>query len=151
MWSVGWFERVTRRFSIVGGRRGVYRFTMAELRVADLFGRENRSEERAIQTTYRVVPRIVAVRSAMTRSPAVGATRPVTGFVEEPSLFAGVRPYQAGDHPRRIHWKATARLGRPVSRRYDAARERAVVLAVDMQTVPGPTWMLNWTTTCSKG
>ena len=144
MWSVGWFERVTRRFSIVGGRRGVYRFTMAELRVADLFGRENRSEERAIQTTYRVVPRIVAVRSAMTRSPAVGATRPVTGFVEEPSLFAGVRPYQAGDHPRRIHWKATARLGRPVSRRYDAAREHAVVLAVDMQTVPGPTWMLNW-------
>jgi uncharacterized protein (DUF58 family) len=144
IWSVGWFERVTRRFSIIGRRRGVYRFTTAELRVADLFGRENRSEERAIETAYRVVPRIVAVPSAMTRSPSVGATRPVTGFIEEPTLFAGVRPYQPGDHPRRIHWKATARLGRPVSRRFDAAREQAVMVAVDMQTVPGPAWMLNW-------
>jgi uncharacterized protein (DUF58 family) len=59
-------------------------------------------------------------------------------------LFAGVRPYQAGDQLRRIHWKATARLGRPVSRRYDPAREREVLLALDMQTLPGPSWMLNW-------
>ena len=36
-WSVGWFERVTRRLQIEGTRRGAYRFISAELRVADLF------------------------------------------------------------------------------------------------------------------
>ena len=143
-WSVGWFERVTRRLRVVGSRRGTYVFTTAEVRVADLFGRTTRTEERAIETVYRVVPRIVAVRSAAQRSPSPGASRAITGLVEEPSLFAGVRPYQPGDHPRRVHWKATARLARPVSRRYDAARERTVVLAVDMQTLGGPSWMLNW-------
>jgi uncharacterized protein (DUF58 family) len=144
LWSVGWFERVTRRVSIVGSRRGTYRFTTAELRVADLFGRGSRTDERSIETVYRVIPRIIGVRSAMEQSPSAGASRAIAGLVEEPSLFAGVRPYEPGDHPRRIHWKATARLGRPVSRRFDAARERAVLLALDIQTLPGPSWMLNW-------
>jgi len=143
-WSVGWFERVTRRVSIAGATRGTYRFTTAELQVGDLFGRASRTEERSIETVYHVVPRIVGVRSATERSPSAGATQAVTGLLEEPTLFAGVRPYQPGDHPRRIHWKATARLQRPVSRRFDAARERVVLLALDIQTVPGPSWMLNW-------
>jgi uncharacterized protein (DUF58 family) len=143
-WSVGWFERVTRRFQIVGSRRGTYRFTSAELRVADIFARTTHAEERPITTTYRVIPRMVSVRSAVPRSPSVGASRPATGLFEEPSLFAGVRPYQPGDPVRRIHWKATARVGRPVSRRYDPGREREVLLALDMQTMADAWWMLNW-------
>jgi uncharacterized protein (DUF58 family) len=142
-WSIGWFERVTRRLQIVGTRRGSYRFISAELRVADLFARTHRSEERALSTSYRVVPRIVTVRSAVTNSP-LGSVKATKGPYEEPSLFAGVRPYQPGDQLRRVHWKATARLGVPVSRRYDPAREREVLIAVDMQTIPGVSWMLNW-------
>ena len=52
-WSVGWFERVTRRLQIVGTRRGAYRFTSAELRVADLFATTDRREER---TAGDVIP-----------------------------------------------------------------------------------------------
>ena len=92
----------------------------------------------------RVVPRTVAVRSARADTPTAGAARAKHGLVEEPSLFAGVRPYQPGDPIRRIHWKATARVGRPVSRRFDPAREREVLLAVDMQTVAGASWQLTW-------
>jgi uncharacterized protein (DUF58 family) len=143
IWSIGWFERVTRHLQIVGTRRGTYRFISAELRVADLFASTQRIEERPIATSYRVVPRIVTVRSAFTDS-VVGSVKATKGLYEEPSLFAGVRPYQPGDQLRRIHWKATARLGVPVSRRYDPAREREVLIAVDMQTVPGLSWMLNW-------
>ncbi len=143
-WSVGWFERVTRRLQIVGSHRGTFRFVSAELRVADLFARSSRSEERPLATTYRVVPRMVPIRSTMSQSPSTGASRAATGLFEEPSLFAGVRPYQPGDQMRRIHWKATARVGRPVSRLYDPAREREVVIALDMQTMPSEWWMLTW-------
>ena len=48
MWSVGWFERVTRSVSIAGAARGTYRFTTAELQVGDLFGRASRTEERPV-------------------------------------------------------------------------------------------------------
>jgi uncharacterized protein (DUF58 family) len=142
-WSIGWFERVTRHLQIVGTRRGSYRFTSAELRVADLFASTQQIEERPITTSYRVVPRIVGVRSAFSDS-AIGSVKASKGLYEEPSLFAGVRPYQPGDQLRRVHWKATARLGVPVTRRYDPARQREVLIAVDMQTMPGVSWMLNW-------
>lgn len=65
IWGVGWFERVTRHLQIEGTRRGSYHFTSAELRVADLFASTQRVEERPIATSYRVVPRIVTVRSAL--------------------------------------------------------------------------------------
>ena len=97
-----------------------------------------------------MVPRIVAVRSAFTDS-VIGSIKATKGLYEEPSLFAGVRPYQPGDQLRRIHWRATARLGVPVSRRYDPAREREVLIAVDMQTMPGLSWMLNWDDDLAEG
>jgi len=149
-WSIGWFERVTRQLQIVGTRRGSYRFISAELRVADLFASTQRIEERPIVASYRVVPRIVPVRSRSTHS-AVGSVKATKGLYEEPSLFAGVRPYQPGDQLRRIHWKATARLGTPVTRRFDPARESEVLIAVDMQTMPGAAWMLNWDDDLAEG
>ncbi len=142
-WSVGWFERVTRHLQIKGTHRGSYHFTSAELHVADLFASTSRVEERPIATSYRVVPRIVTVRSALSDR-TLGSVKATKGLYEEPSLFAGVRPYQPGDSMRRVHWKATARLGVPVSRRYDPAHERELLIAVDMQTMPGDAWMLNW-------
>jgi uncharacterized protein (DUF58 family) len=143
-WSVGWFERVTRRLQVIGSRRGTFQFVSATLRIADVFTRDSETEERSIVTTYRVIPRIVPVRTPLTQSPTMATTRASRGLYEEPSLFAGVRPYQPGDQLRRVHWKATARVGRPVSRRFDPAREREVILAIDIQTIPGESWMLNW-------
>ena len=144
-WSIGWFERVTRRLEIVGSRRGRYRFVRAGCEVSDLFGESSATEERPLATTYRVVPRTVAVRSTRADTPIAGAARraarPGRGTVAVRRRTARTRP---GDPLRRIHWKATARVGRPVSRRFDPAREREVLLAVDMQTVPGASWQLTW-------
>ena len=64
--------------------------------------------------------------------------RAVAGFPEDPAHFVGVRAYQPGDSPRRIHWRATARTGTPRSKRFEASRERELLLAVDVQTMPGP-------------
>ena len=47
-WSIGWFERVTRRLPVIGSRRGTFRFTSTELRIADLFGSENATMERSM-------------------------------------------------------------------------------------------------------
>lgn len=143
-WSIGWFERVTRRMHVVGSRRGTYRFISAELSVADLFSPATGREVRHLPDAYRVVPRVLPVRSLAAQSPMRGASRVAVGIFEEPSLYSGVRPYQPGDGARRVHWKATARVGSPVSRRYDPARERQVLLAVDMQTLSDPYWMLRF-------
>jgi uncharacterized protein (DUF58 family) len=150
-WTLGWFERVTRRLRIDADRRGIYEFRMARLRVADLFVRNSTAEERPMPLRYRVVPRSVPVRAASPISQLLGASRAPRGPFEDPALFAGVRPYQPGDPLRRIHWKATARLRRPVSRRYDPAHERELIVALDAQTLPGHFWVMHYDDDLAEG
>ena len=86
-----------------------------------------------------VAPRSLPVRQPDQRSRWSPVARPANGFPEDPALVAGVRAYQPGDPPRRIHWKATARAGSPVSKRYEASRQREVMVVLDIQTEPGRT------------
>jgi uncharacterized protein (DUF58 family) len=143
-WTLGWFERATRHLRIVADRRGVYEFRGARLQVADLFARELVVEERPATERYWVIPRSVPVRTGTATSQLPGITRTRRGLFEDPAQFAGVRPYLPGDPARRLHWRATARLGQPVSRRYDPGQEREVVIALDAQTVPGPFWRMQY-------
>jgi len=143
-WTLGWFQRVTRTLDIVAERRGLYDFSTVRLRVADLFAPDSVESEAVEKLRYRIVPRHVPVRASVPLSELPGATKVLRGLFEEPALFAGVRPYQPGDPLKRVHWKASARLGRPVSRRYDPVHERDVVVALDAQTVPGPFWMMQY-------
>jgi uncharacterized protein (DUF58 family) len=71
---------------------------------------------------------------------AIHAHRRVRGMLdgEYGSVFHGrsiefddLRPYVAGDEPRDIDWKATARHGTPLIRRYIAARKHTVLIVVD--------------------
>jgi uncharacterized protein (DUF58 family) len=71
---------------------------------------------------------------------AIHAHRKVRGMLdgEYASVFHGrtiefddLRPYVAGDEPRDIDWKATARHGAPLVRRYIASRKHTVLLLVD--------------------
>jgi uncharacterized protein (DUF58 family) len=47
--------------------------------------------------------------------------------------FQEVRPYVAGDDPRNIDWRVTARRGRPHTKLFCEERERPVWLLVDLQ------------------
>ena len=143
-WTLGWFQRVTRRMDIVAERRGIYDFSTTRLRVADLFAPDSVESETTERLRYRIVPRYVPVRASAPLSDLPGSAKVLRGLFEDPALFAGVRPYQPGDSMRRIHWKASARIGRPVSRRYDPVNERDVIIALDVQTVPGPFWMMQY-------
>lgn len=141
-WALLPFERVERRLAIVADRRGRYRLGPVRLEVADLFGGQAATEVREVVDAYTVQPRMVAVGSIARASVLRPRERPTTGLTEDPALYAGLRPYQSGDPPRRIHWKAMARTGIVRSKRFDASREREMILALDIQTAEGPSWRI---------
>lgn len=71
---------------------------------------------------------------------AIHAHRKVRGMLdgEYTSVFHGrsvdfddLRPYVAGDEVKDVDWKATARHGSPLIRRYVASRKHTVLLVVD--------------------
>ncbi len=142
VWTLASFERVVRHFHIAAARRGIYRFETVRLAVADLFGRGVASVEQRQPATLIVRPRSVPVQSTGGHLVPLGSRRARQGLLEDPALFAGIRPFQPGDPRRRIHQRASARLGRPVSKRFEPSIARHVLVALDVQTHPGPHWLL---------
>jgi uncharacterized protein (DUF58 family) len=143
-WSLAWYERVVRHFHLDDVRRGVYELGPVRIRVRDILGRD--AVEGSIELPDRLVvsPPALPVRRAGHETSPIGERRARRSLFVDPALYAGVRPFQPGDSMRRIHWRATARIGTPVSRRYEPARGREVLLAMDIQTLPGPHWQMTW-------
>jgi uncharacterized protein (DUF58 family) len=139
-WTVSWYQRVVRHLTISADRRGVYSFESFRVTVADLFGYGVAAEEREKPATLLVRPRTLPVRIVRGNIAPTGELRTRNSLFEDPALFAGVRPYHHGDPIRRVHWRATARTGVVVSKRYDPSRMQNILLALDVQTASGRIW-----------
>jgi len=150
-WALAWYERVVRHFHLEATRRGLYEFGPVRLRIRDILGRDAAGGEVAADEMLLVGPRTVPVRHSGRDVAPIGERRARTSLHADPALYGGVRPFQPGDPLRRIHWRATARLGTPVSRRYEPARGREVVIAIDVQTIPGPHWEMTYNDTAFEG
>lgn len=141
-WTLAPFERVVRHFTVGTDRRGVFVLGPVGLAVGDLVARRAASESRPTTQTFLVRPRTVATPSLERPERWGGTERVRAGLTEDPARYAGVRPYAPGDPLRRIHPRASARLGRPVTKRFDPSRDREVLIALDVQTEHGPAWDL---------
>jgi uncharacterized protein (DUF58 family) len=139
-WTLAPYERVVRHFHVRAARRGVHELGPVRLSVGDLFA--GTADERELGSVVRLVvrPRTVAVSGLDPSTRWGGDERARRGFIDQPLSYAGVREYQAGDPIRRLHHRTSARLGRPVVKRFDPSRERAILLALDLQTLDGPAW-----------
>ncbi len=144
VWTLLPFQRSTRHFHIVADRRGLFHFDIVERRVADIFGPGEASDEISLPQSFLVRPRTVPVRTRGPRRAELGTLRARHRLLEDPTLFAGVRPFQPADPRRRIHARASARLQTPVSKRYEPSTLRQVVVALDVQTVDGEHWLLQY-------
>ncbi|MCA9052566.1 MAG: DUF58 domain-containing protein [Planctomycetaceae bacterium] len=51
--------------------------------------------------------------------------------------FESLKEYRPGDDPRRIDWRATARMQRPIVRRFQIERHRDVVIVIDCGRLMG--------------
>ena len=138
VWTLAPFERVTRQFHVGAERRGVFELGPVELSVGDLFAGQAATEARRDVDRILGRPRTVPGASLRRRDTLGGADRARFGLTEDPSRFAGIRDYAPGDPLRRIHPRASARLGRPVVKRFEPSRDREVLLALDVQTAGGP-------------
>jgi uncharacterized protein (DUF58 family) len=143
-WTLAPFERVVRRFHVGADRRGVFELGPVDVTVGDVLGQEAafRASFGAPDALDRflVRPRVVPAPQLARRDRWGGLDRARVGLNEDPSRFAGVREYQPGDPIRRVHPRTSARLGRPMIKRFEPSRDREFLLAVDVQTDPDRIW-----------
>jgi uncharacterized protein (DUF58 family) len=143
-WTLRPWERVRRRFHVFADRRGVFTLGPVDLSVGDPFARRVATEIRPATDTFLVWPRTIPTTELEPPDRWGDLERARAGLAEDPSRFAGVRPYAPGDPLRRLHARASARLDRPMTKRFEPSRDREVLITLDVQVAEGPAWDAGW-------
>ncbi|MFN9603891.1 MAG: DUF58 domain-containing protein [Planctomycetota bacterium] len=126
-------------YTLRSKRRGYFQIGPTILETGDLLGL-HRSYRVVNQPQYiSVLPRIVAMEGLeiASRRP-MGEMRVEDRGMEDPTLMAGIRQYQAGDPINRVHWKATARTGVLHTRIFQPTCLQGAMLLVDLHEASNP-------------
>jgi len=131
--SLGRGERCHLRYTLHCRRRGYYPIGPLTIQTGDLLGILRQTQIEVAPEHVIVYPRVVPLQrlDLPTRSPLV-ALRARTPLFEDPTRIMGVRDYQRGDSPRRIHWTATASAGRLLVKQYQPAIARETLICLDL-------------------
>jgi uncharacterized protein (DUF58 family) len=136
-WMPGAFQRLTRHFSIHCTQRGYHTYGPAMVSTGDGFGLFSRKALASKLDRIIVYPRLYSVSEL--RLPAknpFGERGSKLQLFEDPLRTVGVREWQSGDDPRRVHWKATARHQYLLSRVYEPSEEPHMLIFLNVATLP---------------
>lgn len=128
----GFGEHVLR-YRLCPHSRGVYPIGPLSIELGDLLGIRERQLVISESESIVVYPRIVPLDrlGLPARSPL--ATLPVAAsLIEDTSRMVSVRDYRQGDSLRRMHWAASAQLGRPQVKQFQPAVGRPTLLCLDL-------------------
>jgi len=135
VFSLRWYERVTRRYRLRGGQRGLWRFGPAQLRSGDIFGFDIRRKTLENAAEIVVYPLVVPVAAlGLPARHPFGEFRSTLRIIADPLLLAGAREYSRGDNFRHIHWKATARRRTLQTKVFEPSASRPVAIFLNVTT-----------------
>ncbi len=136
LYTLRWFEKKRRRYTLLMRKRGVYRLGPVKLSSGDFFGMFTREQELDQTETLTVFPQPVPLgeRRIPTEDP-FGDHRTRRNLFEDPTLPMGVRDYHPEDDFRFVHWPATARTGALQVRVFQPASAQVVVMCLNVSTL----------------
>ncbi|MBX2998869.1 MAG: DUF58 domain-containing protein [Caldilineaceae bacterium] len=135
LFSVRWYERITRRYRITGTERGAWLFGPVQLISGDIFGFSVKRESIPELTTLLVYPRIVPISTlGLPARHPFGEDKAERRVVEDPMRLMGVRDYQQGDSFRHIHWKASARRQDLQTKVFEPSANRLFLIFLNVDT-----------------
>ncbi|MDI6772443.1 MAG: DUF58 domain-containing protein [bacterium] len=136
LFSLRWYERVRRRVTITCMARGYFPLGPARLRSGDLFGLTSQGRTLEGADYLIVYPKIVPLEAlGIPALHPIGDHRAPRPLLEDPTRTIGVRDYQTTDPVRRVHWKATARIGRLQTRQYESTTTHRLAILLNMDTL----------------
>lgn len=136
LFSVRWYERVRRHFTVRCTARGYFALGPARVRSGDIFGFTVRGADIDHVDHLLVYPKVVPLQAL--GLPALHPLGDVTArrrLLEDPTRVVGARVYEPADPLRRIHWKATAKAQDLRSKQYEATTSHRVAIFLNLDTL----------------
>jgi uncharacterized repeat protein (TIGR01451 family) len=131
--SLGAREQRRFQYTLHCQQRGYYPIGPLHARTGDVLGIEAPRTTQAAPDHLTVYPHIISLARLRlpTHSPLV-ALPARSPLFEDPARVTGVRDYERGDSPRRIHWTATASAGRLLVKQYLPAIARETLICLNL-------------------
>ncbi len=136
VFSLRWFERARRRFTLRFRKRGLYKIGPTRLQSGDLFGMYENSKELDNTEFLTVFPNLVPFASLdLPAEDPFGDRRSRRRIFEDPNRPMGVREYRPEDSFRRVHWPATARMGELQVKVYQPTSAQLLMVCLNVATL----------------
>jgi uncharacterized protein (DUF58 family) len=136
-WMPGIFQGLRRRFTVHCTERGYHAYGPATISTGDGFGFFSRKVVKGEQDHLIVYPRLYSVAElGLPAKNPFGQRGAQNRLFEDPLRTKGIREWQPADGLRRVHWKATARHQRMLSRIYEPSEEPQILLFLNVTTLP---------------
>lgn len=131
--ALGPLETHVSEYEIECRRRGYHAVGPLSVETGDPFGIVRRAPRRLPSRYLVVYPKIVPMEELglPARAPWALVPAPIA-LLEDPTRVLGVRDYRAGDSPRRIHWRATARNDRLLVKQFQPGIARETLICLDL-------------------
>ncbi len=112
VFQIGGGEKITRRLTFVGKKRGYYHIKSIDLVGSDLFLTSEMHKSMSTECYLYVYPSIFDSREfRLSLQKLNGEILVKRHLLEDPFEYRGIREYQPYDDIRSVNWKATARTG----------------------------------------
>jgi uncharacterized protein (DUF58 family) len=112
-------------------RRGIHRLVGLRLSTRFPFGLLRRSIDVTAPTDLLVYPALIPVSDPLLRTGLAELGEKQNPTLARSGEFHGLRELRSGDDPSSIHWRTSARRGRPFIREFEEQTGRAVVIALE--------------------
>lgn len=133
VFSLLWNQRVTRRLTFQGKKRGHYYIETADINVYNFLMTRKYYLEQKQTTQIYVYPRHISTdRLNILMERIFGMQQGQDRFYEDVLSFAGIRDYIPGDEKKRINQKASARAGKLLVNVYDSVMAQNVVILLEL-------------------
>lgn len=140
LFSLWPYERIEQRYRIQCNQRGRFRVGPSTVAISDAFGIAVREFDVDSTDDLLIYPQLRPLDDfGLPLDHPFGDDKPEQPLWEDPLRFKGVRDYDPGDPPRRIHWRATARTGRLLSKVFEPGASGALAIFLDLNT-PAQEW-----------
>lgn len=133
------FQQVRRRHQVRLLRRGEYDVGTVALTVGDLVSESTAFQDMRFDARITVYPALLSREEMPDFLPMArnqGDMIVPRQHQADPFLVCGIRPYQAGDAPRDIHWSATARTGQMQVKVHDYTADTKLLVILNGQIRP---------------
>lgn len=127
------YEKLTKKYPIIGTKRGYYKIEELDLMTVDLFAKFKMIKTQSVDASIYVYPELIKKQELNICYEKMNGDILVNRNIMEDSFqLRGIRDYDPFDSLKTVNWKATARTGEIKVNQYDYTASQEVMIFINV-------------------